>query len=401
MARSRRSLRYPKEIPLERYDVAVVGAGLAGLHCAKELGRAGLGVILIDGKTSLGRSIHTTGIFVRRTLEDFDLPGALLGPPVRRVTLYSPALRPLTLESAHDEFRIGRMGPLYAHILEECARLGVTWAPATRYMGCEATGPDSLLRLETEGRSRWVRARYVVGADGARSLVAQDLGLDVNRAWIVGVEEVVVEEMTAAKPQLHCFLDPRLAPGYLAWVAEDGEETHIGVGGYPSRFDPLRALSVFRERAASELGRAWGPCVERRGGRVPVGGILRRISNDRGLLIGDAAGAPSPLTAGGLDPCLRLSSLAARVIVQFLATSDPRELHPYSGDRFRSRFIARRFMRGALSVMRSPFLLEGACGLLRTPLLRPLASHVFFGETSFPDMGARFRASTTTARARS
>ena len=54
--------------------------------------------------------------------------------------------------------------------------------------------------------------------------------------------------------------------------------------------------------------------VERHRGPIPVGGVLRRISSGRGLLVGDAAGAVSPLTAGGLDPCVRISEQAAAVI---------------------------------------------------------------------------------------
>ncbi len=55
---------------MKHYDTIVVGAGLAGLQCARLLGRRGLSVLLLDRKTSLDTSIHTTGIFVRRTLED-------------------------------------------------------------------------------------------------------------------------------------------------------------------------------------------------------------------------------------------------------------------------------------------------------------------------------------------
>ena len=66
-----------------------------------------------------------------------------------------------------------------------------------------------------------------------------------------------------------------------------------------------------------------GRRLERRGGRIPVGGVLRRIASPRGLLVGDAAGAVSPLTAGGLDPCLRLSRLAAEVTLDHLAGGDP------------------------------------------------------------------------------
>ena len=75
----------------QHYDVIIIGAGLAGLHCARLLGKRGLKVLLADRKESLDTSIHTTGIFVRRTLEDFDIPEDCLGPAVRHVTLYSPA----------------------------------------------------------------------------------------------------------------------------------------------------------------------------------------------------------------------------------------------------------------------------------------------------------------------
>src|SRR5437667_1539725 len=95
---------------MERFDVIVVGAGLAGLQCSRLLGTSGLRVLLVDQKPALDRSIHTTGIFVRRTLEDFNFPENCLGPAVRHIRLYSPARRSMDLVSPHDEFRVGRMG---------------------------------------------------------------------------------------------------------------------------------------------------------------------------------------------------------------------------------------------------------------------------------------------------
>src|SRR5262245_30740395 len=103
---------------MNKYDVVIVGAGLAGLQCARLLGKRGFCVLLVDRKASLDRSIHTNGIFVRRTLEDFKLPEDCLAPPVRHVSLYSPRRRVLDLESQHAEFRVGRMGRLYQRMLD-------------------------------------------------------------------------------------------------------------------------------------------------------------------------------------------------------------------------------------------------------------------------------------------
>jgi len=370
---------------MEQFDVVIIGAGLAGLQCARRLSQTGHRILLVDHKQKLNQSVHTTGIFVRRTLEDFDLPSDCLGPAVRHVTLHSPARRSLELSSPHDEFRIGRMGKLYQRYLEQSLSSGVEWMPSTRYAEHSLVNNGIVVRLDGKRSSRWIRARFIVGADGANSRVARQLNLDCNSEWIVGVEEVLKDVPLNGPPRLHCFLDRQIAPGYLAWIANDGEEAHIGVGGYAAKFDPGAALDQFRNSLEGIVDLRSSRLIERRGGRIPVGGVLRRIANEQGLLVGDAAGAVSPLTAGGLDPCLRLSTLAARVIANYLATNDPATLSQYSGELFRSRFTSRLWMRRMIKGLNQPSL-ELACLTLRLPLLNYFASHVFFGRGSFPDV---------------
>src|SRR5215213_1634182 len=140
------------------YDVTIIGAGLAGLQCARLLARQGVNVLLVDRKNTLDQKIHTTGIFVRRTLVDFDLPDDCLGPPIKNVTLYSPALRPLELVSQHDEFRIGRMGQLYQRYLQQCLHSGVHWLPQTSYLSHLAANDKLTLQLSSGS----VTTRYLI-----------------------------------------------------------------------------------------------------------------------------------------------------------------------------------------------------------------------------------------------
>ena len=364
------------------YDVTIIGAGLAGLQCARLLARKGLRVLLVDRKNALDQKIHTTGIFVRRTFLDFDIPADCLGPPIKHVTLYSPALRSMEFVSEHDEFRIGRMGQLYHRYLQQCLLAGVEWLPETSYAGHSSTNRKLTVRLSTGA----ITTRYLIGADGARSRVARDLKLDLNREWIVGVESVLEGAVVDGPPRLLCFLDPKLAPGYIAWIAHDGEETHLGVGGYPSRFDPIAALEEFSSRVANIVDLQHAKQIERRAGYIPVGGVLRNIANTNGLLIGDAAGAVSPLTAGGLDPCMRLSAFAAQVVGEYLSSDDPQALSMYSGKLFRARFASRLWARRVASTFGQRQLLELGCAVLRLPLVNRIARHVFFGRGSFPDV---------------
>ncbi|HEX8247498.1 MAG TPA: NAD(P)/FAD-dependent oxidoreductase [Pyrinomonadaceae bacterium] len=393
---------------MKSFDVVIVGSGLAGLQCAKLLSRRGAKILLVDRKTDLTKGIHTTGIFVRKTLEDFDFPPETLGKPVRRVALYSPRLKALNLSSKHDEFRVGKMGALYESYLRECVKNGVEFSNSTRYVSAEQAGTvgdserrlpeqiqpgetastETIVRLEKNGEAFRVKTRVLVGSDGANSRVAKDLDLDENREFIVGVEEVWNGVSLTGEPVLHCFLDSRLAPGYLAWVTNDGEEVHIGVGGYHAGFNPREALEEFKAKVAAGkiVDLEGAKLAEKRGGKIPVGGVLKRIACERGLLIGDASGAVSPLTAGGLDPCLRLSKMAAEVIWERLETGNSRVLLKFSGELFRARFVSRLWMRRILAMFSNQFLLETGCFFLRLPLLEKLAAHVFFGRGSFPDV---------------
>ncbi|HYO38691.1 MAG TPA: NAD(P)/FAD-dependent oxidoreductase [Nocardioidaceae bacterium] len=370
--------------PVESADVLVVGAGLAGLHTATLLARRGHDVLLAERRPTLAGAIRTTGIFVRRTLDDFPLPPGCLGPPIRRVVLYPPGLRrPVTLDSDRDEYRVGDMGPLYVAAARAAADAGVRLAMGTRYVG---RGDDGSCLLDGRDGPTRVRARFVVGADGARSRVARDLGLDRNDRLIVGAEEVFAVPGNGEPPAFHCVLDPSLAPGYLAWVVNDGRHAHVGVAGYADRYPDgmRRALERFAVSAPGLPGADRPAEVEKRGGPIPVGGLLRRIGGPEGLLVGDAAGAVSPLTAGGLDPCLRLSELAADVLDDALRAGTPDALAAYDGAALRARFRGRLALRRGLAQVRTPAVAAAAFTLLRTPLGQAAARRVLFGDRSFP-----------------
>jgi flavin-dependent dehydrogenase len=355
---------------METVDVLVVGAGLAGLHTARLLASQGLDVLVCDRRSSLDIGIRTTGIFVRRTLEDFALPERHLGPAVRRVLIYPPSLRaPVELVSSRDEFRVADMPGIYSHALSR-ARL----AGARVYLGVSYP-------------SKNITARFTIGADGTRSTVARRLGLDVNQHFIVGVEEVFPVAAGPSPPTFHCVLDPRLAPGYLAWLIDDGQHAHVGLAGRPDRLAaPLPQLLRSLVDRFPDMPAPTGP-VRRRGGPIPVNGVLRRIACADGLLVGDAAGAVSPLTAGGLDPCLRMSELAAAVTGDYLRTGNASALRHYDGIGLRARFRLRLLLRHAYSRVRAPATATAAFTILRTPLGQAAASRVLFGDGSFPNAG--------------
>jgi hypothetical protein len=83
---------------------------------------------------------------------------------------------------------------------------------------------------------------------------------------------------------------------------------------------------------------------------------------------------------------MRLSTFAANEITNYLRKDGRCSLAKYSGEQFRARFTSRLWLRRVLKTINHPALVELACGIMRLPLLRSFAWHVFFGRNSFPDI---------------
>src|ERR1044072_2606486 len=83
---------------------------------------------------------------------------------------------------------------------------------------------------------------------------------------------------------------------------------------------------------------------------------------------------------------MRLSAFAATVVSEYLLTGDVKVLRAYSGELFRSRSPSRLWARRIASTFRQPQLLEVGCAVLRLPLFKRLAPHVFFRRGSFTDV---------------
>jgi len=89
---------------------------------------------------------------------------------------------------------------------------------------------------------------------------------------------------------------------------------------------------------------------------------------------------------------MRLSAMAANVIMERLRTNDPKVLLQFSGELFRARFVSRLWMRRIIATVSKQTLLEIGFGFLRSRIGQKFAKHVFFGRGSFPDVEIRHNA---------
>ena len=291
-------------------------------------------MLVLDRKAHPGAHMHTTGLVVKEAAERWEIPAALTRR-VPGIRLYAPSLAHVDLTAAGYYFLATDTPALMGWLAREAQRAGAHLRYARPWTGARRDGDRLVLHGSGE------RARFVVGADGPRSRIARDFGLGRNTRFLLGVEGEFRDVRGLAPDRLHCFLDHALAPGYIGWVVPGCDDVvQIGLAvRQPARPD-LAALEaklrgVFDLRHARRIGT--------RAGLIPVGGPVTPMASGNVLLVGDAAGLVSPLSAGGIHPALDAGAAAAHAIADHLLEGAP---HPASTTaRAAPRYVTKRVLR--------------------------------------------------------
>ena len=352
-----------------QYDLVIVGASFAGLVCARTAAMRGLKVCVLEAKDDPGARIHTTGILVKEAADEVDLPHNLMRR-VHGVRLYAPNLKSVDLFAPGSYFLTTRTADLVRWLAEEARRAGARIICDGRFAGAERDG--DMLRLGEFG----ITTRYLIGADGARSAVARHFGLGLNRDFLTGLEAEFTGLGDVDARFLHCFLDSRIAPGYLGWIAPAPEVMQVGLASNASIKPDLER---FLRKTSGLFDYTRGTVVERRSGRIPCGGIVSPFAAPGVMLIGDAAGLVSPMTAGGIRLAFRFGRRAAQAVSDHLQDCGPPP-QAVLGREY-PKFRLKKLMRAGLDLAPPNALIDLG---LSSALMRKLATRIYFHRSAAP-----------------
>ena len=293
---------------MEKYDLAIVGGSFAGLTCAGAAAARGLKTVVFDKKKSPDASTQSTGIFVKEIADQVDLPSELTRK-IHGVRLYSPNFKYIDLTS-----------PGYYFLTTDTCRVLKWFADQAEYKGSVLRYGEDVNVVNKDGTvlslpEQGITCSYLVGADGAKSRIAELLNLGKNKEFLLGTEYEVGGISGIDEDFLHVFLDSDLARGYIAWLVPGVNFAQIGLA---TKFPNRPNIPKFYNRLKNHFGFKNLEIVNRRGGYIPCGGPVRPIARDNICLLGDAAGFVSPLTAGGIHPAVEIGRLLGIAISDYL-----------------------------------------------------------------------------------
>lgn len=320
-------------------DVIVVGAGPAGSAAAARLAQLGHDVLLLDKNDfprdkPCGDGIPPGTIEILNGLGMADALRAAGFYSVHRIILGSPWGR--TWETAFDpkrpggRFVIARRRAFDALIQSHAVVCGAEFQRANVTSVLREGSRVVGVRAATDGNSREIRSRIVIGADGATSIVGREMrrGKQRLRDRAVAIR-AYAEGLQTLPHTVEFYFERWCRPGY-AWVFPLGADTaNVGVIMRSDRYrdcgDNLHGL--LERFLASDRVRA----------RRTSGWELRNVASwqlacasgptgprvfDGALLVGDAGRWVDALTGEGIHNALVSSQVAAAVAHEAIAAGD-------------------------------------------------------------------------------
>jgi 2-polyprenyl-6-methoxyphenol hydroxylase-like FAD-dependent oxidoreductase len=336
---------------MNHYDVIVVGARVAGASTAMLLARAGLKVALLDrgdyGSDTLStHALMRAGVLQLSRWGVLDEVAAAGTPPVDK-TLFHYAdgdMVQVSIRSSRgvDALYAPRRFVIDRILVDAAAAAGVDvhhGVTVTELL--ESDGRVTGVRgISSTGAPLTVHARLCIGADGIRSVVAQQVGARVEQ-----------QAVARAAVLFRYHADFCLA-GY-EWAYGDGAAAGmiptnddlacVFVSTTPERMRTLRQqgterafAELFEVAAADHLPRLrMSTPTGRMFGWAGVPGFVRRSWGPGWALVGDAGYFKDPITAHGMTDALRDAELLANAVVEAVsgARPEPQALAAYQQQR--------------------------------------------------------------------
>jgi 2-polyprenyl-6-methoxyphenol hydroxylase-like FAD-dependent oxidoreductase len=203
------------------HAVVIAGGGPTGLMLAAELALAGADVAVVERRPDQSLTGSRAGGLLSRTIEVLDQRGVAdrFVSEGQQVQVGQFAGTPLDISGFPTRHPYG-LG-LWQNRIERILAEWVAELPVRIYRGTELTGFEqdtTGVDVELSG-DRSLRAEYLVGCDGGRSLVRRQAGIEFP-GWDPSMSALIAEAEVAEEPQLGLHSDGR---GTHAFGREDYE----------------------------------------------------------------------------------------------------------------------------------------------------------------------------------
>lgn len=289
---------------MDKFDVAVIGAGPAGSMAARYAAKAKASTILLEEHAAAGWPVQCAGLLGCEAMAESELPaGSFIIGSILGATVYSPGGTRLDFKAKSRKAWVVDRRLFDRTLVGQAIKEGACFRPCARVRACRRDGDHSILSL-ADGEE--ISARIVISAEGVSALIARRAGIAPSQIILSGAQvEVGFAVDDPEKVEVHLGM----SPGLFAWVIPLGKKNaRIGLCARDRGCERLRAFL----KSDIIAGRLCGTPVAMNVGGLPLGPPAA-TAVDGLLAVGDAAGQVKPTSGGGVYPGLVAAKIAGGV----------------------------------------------------------------------------------------
>lgn len=315
-------------------DVVIVGASFSGLTLAHHLPR-NLKVLVLDVKKNLDAYVESTGLITQATydlLADFVDIERYTTNKITSIGVVGTDYKRHFFSSTDVPWIYSTATPQLIKHMAETLPKNVTLSINSEFTGYKVrTDNPSPLEISflKKAQEHVVGARFIVGADGARSSVAKmDRKLSKNKKFLIGLEKVFHGNILFGPhpdATVYHYWFGEFSLGYGGWLSPtviNGEKAfRLGLAKLSRNANEFYKIDDFIRKLKESGMIAIKPGTKEIltfASMIPIGGQLRTVFTNYSLLIGDAAGLCGAFAADGIKGAVVSGKVAARLISRFL-----------------------------------------------------------------------------------
>ena len=314
----------------EKFDIAVVGGGPAGLSAAYAAAKGGAKVVLFEKDQSIAHSIRTSGVTWISEMERLGIPSKFYNP-IQNYRFVSPSNDILITGNVSKSCVLDIRG-MYQHLAFLAAKEGVQLMVKSNVIDVIKDGDRVVgVKANTPKGRLTVRSTLVIDASGFSTSVGRKAGVAGQwKRYGVGAEyECYCDDIDSTTWVL--MVGQKYSDAGYAWsfpLSTNRVRIGVGIGRPESNAEPLDKLHEIIEKRFKPLDALRDgkiQPIELHYGFIPNEGVRRNSIADGLVLVGDSAGQSNPLVLEGIRYAIDFGRLAGKVGADSLSENSDKE----------------------------------------------------------------------------